>query len=169
MNKRKGLLFAAIAGLLLLNIWRWWPTGDAVMTSGNSPVYSVSADKLRLLLDPPFEPVPMGRNPFDLAPAVLPEPVVKPVEQAQAQPTQVHEPLAPASQVAAALGHLKLGGVVLRKGERYAYVMESGQGHLVGVGSVLFGRYRIEDISVRSVALKDVTSGASARLFLSEM
>jgi hypothetical protein len=171
MNKRKGLLFAGVAGLLLLNLWRWWPTSDSVSTVASGQFYSVDTEKFRLLADPPIKVMPMERNPFEAAAeaiASLPEPVIEAIEPTL-PPYEEQESLAPGSQDEAALGHLKLGGVVYRKGGRYAYLLESGKGHLVGQGSVLFGRYRVEEISVRSVTLKDMTSGNAARLFLSAM
>lgn len=169
MNKRKWQISVAISVLLVLNLWRWWPVDEEVLSASNTSAYSVDVGKLRLSVEAAFEELPMKRNPFSAAAAPAPEPesIVEAPEESVAPMEQ--ELLSPAAQIETAMGNLKLAGVLHRRGARYAYVLESGQGHLVEKGAVLFGRYRVEEIDVRSVTMKDMTSEAVARLVLSEM
>lgn len=169
MNKRKWQISAAIAALLVLNIWRWWPVNEEALRAGSVPAYAVDTGKLRLSVDAVFEELPMKRNPFSTAAvqAPEPEPIAETPEEASVLTEQEQAPSAAALETA--MGNLKLAGVLYRRGARYAYLLESGQGHLVEKGAVLFGRYRVEAIDVRSVTMKDMTSEAVARLLLSEM
>lgn len=167
MTSKKWLLALAALGLLLLNIWKWWPVSEGVGLARVSELAFADPNQLVLHLDPLFAFEPMGRNPFEFSvpasetAAIEPRPVL--AEPSPSAPTQSDD------RNESLTGKLKLGGVVYRNGKRYAYLLEGGQGHVVGVGAVIFDRYKIEDISVRSLLLKDMSSGAESRLFLSEM
>lgn len=167
MTNNKWLLALAALGLLSLNIWKWWPVNDGAGLARVSELAFADPNQLVLHLAPSFAFEPMGRNPFEFS--------VPASETAAIEPLSVLSELSPAAPIQSdernesLTGKLKLGGVVYRNGKRYAYLLEGGQGHIVGVGAVIFDRYKTEDISVRSVLLKDMSSGAESRLFLSEM
>lgn len=167
MTNNKWLLSLAALVLLALNVWRWWPASDMAEATTVNEITIASSDRLLLLLDPVFSFEPMERNPFEFSASVRKVDVVQ--ERPPTPEPYSAPPVQSLAQNEGLLGKLKLGGVVYRDGTRYAYLLESGQGHFVALGSVIFDRYKVEDISVRSLLLKDLTSGAEARLFLSEM
>lgn len=165
---KKLLVCFAVAVLLALNVWKWWPANSFTESATLDEIATVSPDRLMLLMDPSLDPEPMQRNPFSFGVLSKQTPEVIEKPPAASEPDYA-PPAIDAQNTDGFLAEIKLGGVVYREGQRYAYLLESGNGHLVKVGTIIFNHYKVKEITVRSVTLTDITSGAEAGLSLSGM
>ena len=178
MTRRTGLL-AAIALLVALNVWRWWPAAAPETSAPNAPRAAAPSAALQLAARVP-EPTSPGitRNPFQMgkgstsAPSTAgaPRPAGEPTRAASAV-TRVSLPVeaAPppktpeeieAEVVQFELGQVKLVGVIVRDGKPQAYFAHGDRTYLVSVGDAV-GRFAVVAISAESAKLHDRATGQS--------
>lgn len=167
MNRRRKLLLAAVALLLALNVWHWWPkTPRATSTANNQTVgkslrveefviHGVSVGKLGPAKRDVFQP----KRPVV---AKLPPPTVKAPEP---PPKTAEELELEAAQ--AEYAQIRCLGVAFRNNRGQAMLSVGQEIYHVSIGERA-GRFVVEKIETNGVQVKDPKTGVGGKINLAD-
>lgn len=152
---RQRLALIAVAALVALNIWRWWPSDDYVapvhaplgrlaIAPGDFQVQGVLAvDAPDDLVRDVFALAAPQMAVIDLVP-IVPEPIAMPiVAPAEPAPSRSH------------LAAYRLEGTLVQTGRVSAFLSKADAHFLVTQGTRLSDGVRVERVEAESVVLRD--------------
>lgn len=170
-NKNIGLFFM-VAGLLVFNLWQWWPQDGVSASASNAretqriqlsdielSAYAADDKKINVI----------NR---DLFSADLPDNkrFVNPKKTVHKKP-QNRKPKKSGNQLnrslaKSALNQFKLVGVLFQQGERSAYLVKGDKDYSVKKGDKLEGRYLVKNVTVSTVTLLEISSKKSSTIIM---
>lgn len=166
MNRRRMLLLSAAAGLLILNVWHWWPgsasptpakdrvSGGGALQVEDFVIQGVAAGKLPLARRDVFQPK---------RPVVVKAPApVKPPEPPPKSPEELEREAAQAEYL-----QIRCLAVVFRGGQGQAMMGMGQQIFHVGVGGQVGSRFVVNKIEEDGVLIQDSKSGIGGKIGLS--
>lgn len=174
MSRRYAIYLGLIALLAAINLGRWWlhaaTEGRRAAESGKT----FAPEDFRLRVGAATAPDGARRDlfqPFSRGMSMTPQPekprASKAVTRAQAQPQPQAQALpqpTEAEAAGAALGKLRLLGVVFRAGNWRAYLGLDKENIIALAGETVFGRFVVEKIGVDAVDLRDLKTNISRRI-----
>jgi hypothetical protein len=160
MKRRYGFLVAAVAVLLVLNLWQWKapPAGARARSAAAGGSFRAEDFQLKAGLAT-AEPARAARNLFQ--PKLPPPPPPAPLKVVEAPPPPPPgPPPKSAEQVAeeaarAEIGQIKLVGVVFRGEKGQAFLVKGEQVFMVHAGGKVGDRFVVEAIRSDGIQLKD--------------
>lgn len=166
MSARMKIMLSAVALLIIINLWRWWPQADqmakqtdATSSSGKFPIrlnlagYEPSSGELIEVKRDLFSPV--SAAPLQPEPA----PVEKEIEMPAPDNTQ-------RETAASEMAQYKLVGVLSRNGVKQAFLIRDNKNFRVRQGDRLEKHFRVEEVTLTSVTLTDLGSRTSKKIDL---
>jgi hypothetical protein len=164
---RKLLIALGIATLVVLNIWRWWPTSTIQpdKVKGKVSAFSVEdfevkvapVDSLQSLTRDIFYPKKIVNKTITVKTkqAVVPLPPVKTQEELVKENAE------------AEFVKIKCVGISVRNERVHAYVINAGEPALVSKGDKVGSRFVVEKISPDGVTLRDPETGVGGLISIS--
>lgn len=167
---RARLLAIAVAALILLNLWRWWPAGNSPESAEGGIARSVlTPEDFRLpgVFVASAEETTIRRNLF------------RTVRTRQAASKRPHRKVASSkpskrqraeqrkAAVLAELNAYKLVGVVFREGKGEAFLVKGASQYTVSKGDRLENRFLVDQVDTDTVTLRDTKGGQTGILELS--
>ena len=166
MKPRIRLMLVAVAILIGVNAWRWWPQPEQE-TSGsrvqNAPL--PEGFELRLAGHEPASTGP-GKIQRDLFFPVKTTPEPKAEQPEVKQQAQVQQSNTLEQQVMQKLGEYKLVGILLQEGVKRAFLTHNDQNYTVSRGDRVNDQYIVEEVTLTSVTLSEVKSRISKKIEL---
>ena len=162
-------MLAAVAVLLLLNVWRWLGDNDAPQDKLSAPGTSgISAADLAVRAAPVIEVAAAMRNPFQPKTVVVAAPKVQapPPPAPELPPPKTAEELE-AEAARAELAMIKLVGVVFKNDKPQAFLVKGDQMFLAVAGEKVAGRFNVDKITQDAVLLSDPKTAVSGRVAIS--
>lgn len=166
MSGRMKVMLSAVALLVVVNLWRWWPQVEpAAEQSGTVTPSGQPAMSLNLA---GYEPasgnlVEMKRDLFSpvstAAPQPEPEPIEEKTEKAVSDNTQQ-------KAAEAEMAKYKLVGILSRNGVKQGFLVRDDKNFKVRKGDRLEKRFLVEEVSLTSVTLGDPNSRISKKIEL---
>lgn len=165
----KGVLALAIAALIALNAWWYWPSPAAArrtssIAAGLEAGFVPADFHLKASATAPVQATDVRRNVFALklpAPArtaAAPKPVAAPASRPKTDAPAEPPPKTPEQleeeAARAEFARLKLAAVVFRKGTGLAYLVKGDQTFMVAQGDTA-DRFTVESIGDEGVKLRD--------------
>lgn len=164
MPPRRYLAYTGvIVVLLLVNLVRWWQHGTGGPSAAQDTV--LTAQDFRLRANVPM-PAAVRRDLFASSTAAA-RPAAAPVVRAPRVAPTVRrvEPPAPVAETqAAALGRLRLLGVVFRGGRGQAYLALERDKAMAYAGENVFGQFTVDRVTVDAVQLRDLKNNTIRRI-----
>jgi hypothetical protein len=169
MNRRYGLLVAAVAMLLVLNLWHWNAAPSSARERSAGAVNGLRAADFQLKVGlATAEPARAARNLFQ--PKLPPPPPPAPVKAVEAKPElPPGPPPKSAAEIAeeaarAEIGQIKLVGVVFRGEKGQAFLVKGEQVFLVHAGDKVGDRFLVEAIRPDGIQLKDPATRVTGQI-----
>jgi len=158
------LLFAFVA-LVVLNVWRWWPTPKTLPAKA-APVISFHIEDFEVRALPPDSLPPLLRDIFRPKRSAV-KLVVKAVK-----PPVPMLPVKSAGELAhdaaqAEFSQIRCVGVSVRDQRIQAYLLNGGDPMLVSAGDKVGGRFVVEKIVPEGVILRDPETGVGGQISVS--
>lgn len=167
MTPRVRLMLAAVAVLVVVNLWRWWPQTDT-MTEPKPAAQASSVENLDLQLagyDPDDSgEVNIQRDLFFPAGNNEPEAAAVEVEEKQQPEQQVRT--SQRETILRELEQYKLVGILSRNGVKQGFLVRDENNFTVRAGGRLEKRYSVDEITLTSVTLSDPASRVSRKIEL---
>lgn len=168
MWRHKRIWLPALAALLGVNVWAWWPGGQAAVPPpapvGGGPIPARGDFEIRGL--PSETRTRVARNLFQIRSAERPgapsSSRPQPVAAAQ-QPVAPPPGTGPAAGIGT-LDQFRLTGWVMRNGRRTAFLIKGTETFVVAEGERLDQRYTVEKIDQDGVTVTDSVTAAMARI-----
>lgn len=169
-DKKRALMFGALAVLVLLNLWRWFgPAPGSAAKPGRVAVSGpLRVEDFRIATAPADAPLsaPAARDLF--APVVVvvkapPKPkVIEPPQPPPKTPEQLAEEAARAE-----LAQIKYVAFSLRAGRGQAFLIKGEQSYLVETGGKVAERFVVEQLTAESVRLRDPATNVAGQIGIS--
>ncbi len=167
IKRQKPVIILLIAALIVLNVWRWWPSTQVSAGRTDVPsatfhledfeVRALPADSRIALLRDLFNPKKiMVSKPED---KVVPNPTLEP------HPKSPEELAHDAAQ--AEFAQIRCVGVSVRDKRIQAYLLNGGDPALVSTGDRVGSRFVVEKILPDGVVLRDPDTGVGGQIALS--
>jgi hypothetical protein len=168
MSRRYGFLIAAVALLLVLNLWQWKaPPATARARAPAAGSFRAEDFQLKVGLAS-AEPARAARNLFQ--PKLPPAPPPAPVKVVEAPPPPPPgPPPKSAEEIAeeaarAEIGQIKLVGVVFRGDKGQAFLVKGEQVFMVNAGGKVGDRFVVEAIRSDGIQLKDPATRVTGQI-----
>lgn len=164
---RKLLIMLGITTLVVLNVWRWWPTSAIQPDSVRSKASAFSVEDFEVKVTPADSLQPLSRDVFypkkvvskaitvKTRQAVVPLPPVKTLEELARESAE------------AEFAKIRCVGVSVRNERIHAYVINAGEPALVSKGDKVGSRFTVEKISPDGVSLRDPETGVGGLIPIS--
>jgi hypothetical protein len=160
MNRRYGFLVAAVAALLVANLWQWKAPPSGARARGAAAAGSFRAEDFQLKVGlAAAEPERAARNIFQ--PKLPPAPPPAPLKVVEALPAPPPGPPPKSAEelaeeaARAEIGQIKLVGVVFRGEKGQAFLVKGEQVFMVNAGGKVGDRFVVEAIRSDGIQLKD--------------
>lgn len=172
--QRKTILLIFVVILVVVNVWRWWPsssTNDKAsvtrqtgveQTRGEKTYYRVEDFQVRMLVH--TDSNKKGKR--NLFRPKIKKRVKKRIKKRKGPPPKTKEQLAEEA-ARAELASIKCVGIAFRGGKGQAFMSIGGQTKLVSEGGKIGQRFIVERISTNAVDVRDPRTGVTGHIALS--
>lgn len=170
LNNTKGMWLSLVVGLVILNIWRWWPEDNAENSYSESDEVEITVAKLAVAV-PEGSLQPEQGIARDLFSMQIPKKAA-PVQPAKSMAVS-QKPLPSAAQLAqreatAGLASFRLLATARRNGKMQAYLSRGESSLVVGEGMEFSRDYTAVKIVADSITIKHNNSGMQKEIRLSD-
>lgn len=157
LNRRHFLLAALTLLLLTINVVYWWPPSTEEPKMNRQSTAENFRPEDFMVRAQPLPESPDSTTHRDL---FHPKPVVGVAKGNQPLPPQRMEQEATRAELA----QLKLVGIVIRANRTQAFLTSGTETYLVTVGDPVGHRFRVEDIGIDNIRLKDTKTNVTGTI-----
>lgn len=167
IKRNKPVIILAIAVLVALNVWRWWPSQLSSSRKDELSSARFHLDDFEVRALPADFRTPMLRDLFHPKRPVAAKPVAKIRANAvPAAPVKSPEELAhDAAQ--AEFAQIRCVGISVRDNRIQAYLFDGGDPFLVSAGDKVGSRFIVEKIVPEGVVVRDSATGVGGQIAVS--
>lgn len=167
IKRHKPIIVLAIAVLVALNVWRWWPPQQVTARKADTASAMFHLEDFEVKALPAESRRPMLRDIFHPKRAVVAKPVAKVIpDSAPVPPVKPPEVLAhEAAQTE--FSQIRCVGISVRDKRAQAYLLDGGDPFLVSAGDKVGNRFIVEKIVPDGVVLRDPDTGVSGQIAVS--
>ena len=167
IKRHKSTIFLVIALLVVLNVWRWWPSTKVLTGRAEAPSTTFRLEDFEVKAQPADSQFPFARDLFHPKRIVVAKPVVKVVPDKILEPP-VKSPEELAHEAAQAeFAQIRCVGVSVRDKHIQAYLLNGGDPLLVSTGDRVGNRFVAEKIDSDGVVLRDPNTGVGGKIVVS--
>lgn len=167
INRRKAAIIVAIAVLVALNVWRWWPRQHGAANNFAAFSAGFRTEDFEVKALPADAKTPMARDIFHPRRITVAKPVTKPAPAIALVPPPKPPEVLARENAQTEFAQMRCVGISVRDKRIQAYLITGGEPALVSAGDKAGSRFIVEKIVPEGVVVKDPETGVGGQIAVS--